>query len=62
MLMCTICRCKGKHIEKGRAADGRRAYRCGFCGTIWTNGLQGRKRKYAKQRSGYQFATSRTIS
>ena len=35
--------------------DGRRAYRCTCCGNIWTEGLQGRQRKYSEQRPGYQF-------
>lgn len=42
--------------EKGRAMDGRRAYRCRLCGATWTNGLQGRTRRYSPQRTGYQFA------
>ena len=47
--------CRSKDIEKGRAFDGRRAYRCGQCLKIWTNGMQGREKKYSQQRSGYQF-------
>lgn len=36
--------------------DGRRAYRCKLCGSVWTQGLQGRKRNYSAQRPYYQFA------
>lgn len=54
-LVCDGCR--SSDIEKGRAFDGRRAYRCRNCQNIWTNGMQGRKKKYSKQRQSYQFAT-----
>lgn len=47
--------CHGHDLEKGRALDGRRAYRCGQCGNRWTEGLQGREQKYSKQRMGDQF-------
>ena len=48
-------RCNSANIEKGRARDGRRAYRC-QCGNIWTEGMQGRKKQYSVQRQSYQFA------
>ena len=51
--------CKTENPEKGRAFDGRRAYRCKCCGKIWTEGLQGREKKYSEQRHGYQFANSK---
>lgn len=59
IIECPICR-QGKP-DKGRAFDGRRAYRCKSCGFIWTEGLQGRKRRYSKQRPGYQFYNQRDI-
>lgn len=49
-------KCQHLEISKGRAVDGRRAYRCEFCGHIWTNGLQGRSPSYKPQRKGFQFA------
>ena len=55
-LICGHCRQPGP--KKGRAFDGRRAYRCGNCGNTWTDGLQGRERNYSPQREGYQFADS----
>lgn len=51
--------CFTPHPEKGRAFDGRRAYKCKQCGNIWTEGLQGRKKQYSSQRYGYQFACSK---
>ena len=54
---CANCRHTG--VDKGRAMDGRRAYRCQRCGNVWTEGLQGRERKYSPQRDGYQFADTR---
>lgn len=52
-----ICpKCRHPDADPGRAFDGRRAYRCRSCGETWTDGLQGRKRQYSIQRSGYQFA------
>ena len=48
-------RCKQPNPDKGRAFDGRRAYRCVQCGHEWTEGLQGRLKKYSKQRQGFQF-------
>lgn len=50
---CPACRHSG--VDKGRAFDGRRAYRCQSCGHIWTSGMQGRAKKYSPQRAGYQF-------
>ena len=50
---CPICR--NAAPDKGRAMDGRRAYRCRSCDYIWTDGLQGRERKYSPQRPYYQF-------
>jgi len=52
--MTCICGCK--KWDKGRAFDGRRAYRCRSCGGVHTNGMQGRERQYSRQRPGYQFA------
>lgn len=49
------CKVKVHQLDKGRAFDGRRAYRCPVCGSKWTEGTQGRKRRYSKQRPGYQF-------
>ena len=54
-MICPNCAHKG--IEKGRAFDGRRTYRCRKCGYTWTRGLQGRQPRYSKQRQGTQFAT-----
>lgn len=42
-------------MDKGRAFDGRRAYRCPDCGEIWTEGLQDRQQKFSDQRPGFQF-------
>lgn len=50
--------CRVPKPDKGRAFDGRRAYRCVSCGTKWTEGSQGRGKKYSPQREGYQFADS----
>lgn len=47
--------CSKTKYDKGRARDGRRAYRCIFCDHIWTEGLQGRKKRYNIQRQGTQF-------
>lgn len=47
--------CSHTGIDKGRAFDGRRAYRCQKCGNEWTEGMQGRERKHSKQRMGSQF-------
>ena len=55
--VCDNCRHTG--IDKGRAFDGRRAYRCQKCGHIWMEGLQGREQKYSEQRQGTQFADSK---
>lgn len=49
--VCPVC---GKaHLEKGRAADGRRAYRCLVCRHVWTDGAT--RKKFHTQRVGYQF-------
>lgn len=48
--------CKHNGIDKGRDVDGRRAYRCQACGSIWTEGLQGVKQSYSDQRQGFQFS------
>jgi hypothetical protein len=50
-----ICSCGCNKFDKGRAFDGRRVYRCKQCGATHTAGLQGRKRKYSKQRLTDQF-------
>lgn len=50
---CAVC--GGGGIDKGRAFDGRRAYRCQNCLVVWTEGLNGRARKYSPQRPSYQF-------
>lgn len=47
--------CKSPRPEKGRAADGRRAYRCRNCGNQWTEGLQGCSQRFSPQREGNQF-------
>ena len=52
-LECRGCRCR--KIDKGRAMDGRRCYRCQHCGSTWSSGLQGRKPKYSDQRNSFQF-------
>lgn len=51
--------CKATNPDKGRAWDGRRAYRCKCCGEVWTEGMQGREKKYSEQRHSYQFADSK---
>lgn len=53
--------CFNINVSKGRAFDGRRAYRCNNCGHVWTNGMQGRKKKFSKQRESYQFADSKSV-
>ena len=53
--------CKHKGYVKGRAFDGRRVYRCQQCQTIWSEGMQGRKKTYNKQSYGYQFANTGVI-
>lgn len=58
-IICSNCgHCRP---DKGRAMDGRRAYRCPSCGHQWTYGLQGRKRQYSPQRIGNQFYDTGTI-
>jgi len=47
--------CKHPGYDKGRAFDGRRAYRCQSCGDIWTEGMQGREKKFKTQNGGFQF-------
>ena len=49
---CPSCGHRG--LDRGRAFDGRRAYRCKRCGKQWTCGLQGRTKQY-KQTVGMQF-------
>lgn len=53
--------CQTTNPDKGRAVDGRRAYRCKCCGSIWTEGMQGREIKIQKQRLSYQFADSKGV-
>ena len=50
---CPDCRLPSP--DKGRAFDGRRAYRCTGCDRIWSEGLQGRARRYSPQRESFQF-------
>lgn len=53
-------RCLSPSIDKGRAWDGRRAYRCRACRHEWTEGWQGmaRQRPSPQRQSGHQFADS----
>lgn len=51
--------CRSNIFEKGRAFDGRRAYLCNTCSRIWTEGMQGREKKYSIQRESYQFKNKR---
>ena len=53
--------CNSTYTDRGRAFDGRRAYRCKVCGNVWTMGMQGRAKKYSPQRQGFQFADSKGI-
>lgn len=53
------CECGCNAYDKGRAMDGRRAYRCKKCGKIHTYGMQGRKKKYSEQRFSDQFYNSK---
>lgn len=53
VLACPTC--QAPRPDKGRAFDGRRAYRCRACRQVWTAGLQGRARQYSPQRISYQF-------
>lgn len=58
----TKCTCCGSlYPDKGRAFDGRRAYRCKSCGRTWTYGMQGRVPKYNPQSVGFQFANSGVV-
>ena len=52
--------CKHTGIDKGRAMDGRRAYRCQRCGNVWTEGLQGKTKIFVEQRVGFQFADTQS--
>ena len=48
--------CNHPRPDKGRACDGRRAYRCPQCGNTWTRGLQGRRQRYTwRLRDGNDF-------
>lgn len=47
--------CRTPNPDKGRAYDGRRAYRCTKCGNSWTEGMQGCEKKFNKQHANYQF-------
>lgn len=55
----TCVSCCSPDVEKGRAVDGRRAYRCRNCGHTWTEGMQGRVKRWNSQMIargiGYQF-------
>ena len=59
---CKSCGPVKAGIDRGRAMDGRRAYRCQMCGGTWTQGMQGRQRQYSVQRPGYQFANTGAAS
>lgn len=62
MIEATTCPvCHRDKPDKGRAFDGRRAYRCRGCGNVWTFGMQGREKKYSPQRESFQFADSRGV-
>lgn len=52
-------KCNHPNPDKGRAFDGRRAYKCLQCGNEWTNGLQGRQQRFSPQRLTNQFSNSR---
>jgi len=39
-------RCRRTEVTKGRAPDGRRAYRCESCYYVWTKGMQGKAPKW----------------
>lgn len=47
--------CQHTGIDKGRAMDRRRAYRCQRCGSAWHE-WQGSIKRYSAQRQGDQFA------
>jgi len=53
--------CLTPNPDKGRAFDGRRAYRCKCCSNVWSEGMQGRKKTFSIQRYGFQFADSKGI-
>ena len=59
-MKCNNCNQNG-NVSKGRAFDGRRAYRCNNCGNVWTNGMQNRVKQYSSQRESYQFADSKLV-
>ena len=54
----TCPQCRAVDFDKGRAADGRRAYRCQTCRCVWTEGLQGKTPSYSALWLGYQFSDS----
>lgn len=54
--MCPSCH--DRRREKGRGLDGRRAYRCRVCRTVWEYPGGTRQPKYSPQRKCYQFASS----
>ena len=53
--MKRLCTCGCARADKGRAMDGRRAYRCRACLSVWTEGMQGREQRYSQQRIECQF-------
>lgn len=53
--------CKMPKPIKGRAFDGRRAYKCINCNNVWTEGMQRREKRYSNQRYGYQFSNSKGV-
>lgn len=53
--------CQTKKPLKGRAFDGRRAYKCTSCNNIWTNGMQNKDKIYSSQRDGFQFPDSKGV-
>ena len=57
---CSFCR--GWNLDKGRATDGRRCYRCRKCGHQWSWGSQGRAPRYSVQRWGFQFHDTGAVS
>ena len=61
--MCNICiEFDKSKMDKGRAFDGRRAYRCPQCNSEWTDGMQGALKKYSVQRLGNQFYNTGAIN
>ena len=57
--MPRTCKCGCSHWDKGREFDGRRCYRCCQCKAVHSFGLQGRQRRYSKQRMSAQFKDSK---